>query len=406
MQAIKRGLLLLIAAALLMALLPGLASASGGLPAQYAFVVGTSSLNLRSGPGYQFAVIGSSPRGEMVQVISYQAGGGFYSVLQLSSGVYGYMDSAYLGPAPEAPLVTPPPVYPGYPQYPQYPSGTPAVVKNPVATQFLNLREQPSYAARVLGIYYNGTRLTVLSESAGWYYVQMESGLKGYFRSEYISFDLSVPPPAQGVQGTARIVSPGGKVNLRQGPGYNYAVLASYNPGKTVSVYTRPKGFWQVSVDGLMGYIDSRYLSSSAAPQPPGGSQGNAVIKSSAGSLNLRQQPTTTAKVIGSYKGGTAVVIRQQGLDWCQVNIPSTGANGYFMTKFLTLKGLPEIPTKVVKQPSGSYVNLRNLPSLSQGVVNMKVPHNSVVTVLSPGPQWSRVRFGTVNGYMMSSFLK
>lgn len=405
MHMIKRGLLLVLAAALLAGLTP-LAAGATPLPGQYAFVVGTSSLNLRAGPGYQYPIISSSPRGEMVQVISYQ--GPFWSVLQLSSGLSGYMDASYLGAAPEGPLVTPQPAYPGYPsypQYPQFPAGTQAVVKNPVATQYLNLREQPSYTARVLGIYYNGARVTVLSQSGGWYHVQMENGLKGYFRSEYVSFDLSLPPPSQGVIGTARIVSPGGKVNLRQGPGYSYPVLASYYPGRQVDVYTRPRGFWQVSVDGLMGYIDSRFLSTTAGPQPQPG-QGNATVRKSAGSLNLRQQPTTTARILGSYPGGTAVKVIRQGLDWCQVSIPATGASGYFMTRFLSLSGLPEIPTRIVKQPSGSYVNLRNLPSLSRGVVNMKVPHNSVVTILVPGPQWTRVRFGTVNGYMMSTFLK
>ncbi|MHC1786816.1 MAG: SH3 domain-containing protein [Christensenellales bacterium] len=407
MRPIKRGLLLLLTLALALGLLPVHSLAAPLQEGQYAFVVGTSSLNLRSGPGYQYSILGNSPRGEMVQVLSYDIST-WWRVLQLSSGISGYMDSAFLGASPET-LVTPLPTYPEYPSYPTYPSypgNTLVAVRNPIPSQFLNLRKSPSYSAPILGIYYNGTLCTLISETAGWYQVEMQSGLRGYFRSEYLSFDLNVTPPANhGLKGNARVVSSGGKVNLRQGPDYSYPVLASFSPGTIVGVFSRGSAFWQVLAEGRNGFIDGKYLSDSGSVTPPP-SQGNATVKAGVGSLNLRQEPSTSSKVLGTYPAGTSALVKQQGLEWCYVSIPATGKAGYFMTKFLTLSGLPEIPVKIVKQPSGSYVNLRNLPSLSGGVVNMKVPHNSVVTILAPGSQWSRVRFGTVNGYMMSSFLK
>lgn len=399
----KRGLLLLIALALSLAAAPGLSHATPALENQYAFVVGTSSLNLRSGPGLTYDVIASAPRGAMVQILSYESGN-WRSVKVLSSDMVGFMDGTYLGTAPE-PLAATQPVYPIYPVYPTYPPAalhTQAVVNNPIPTQFLNLRQYPSYTAPVLGIYYNGTVCTVLSESGGWYHVEMTGGLRGYFRGEYLSFDPIVtptPPPAN--LGTAKIISSGGRVNLRQGPGYNYPVVASYYPGKIVTVHSKNGSFWQITVNGLMGFMDRNYLQ-----VIDGGTQTNASVKAGIGSLNLRAQPATTAKVIGTYRQGTAVQVKKQGLEWCQVTIPSSGASGYFMTKFLTLSHLPEIPTKVIKHPSGSYVNLRSLPSLTLGTVSMKMPHNSVVTILAPAGEWTRVRFGTVNGFVMSVFLK
>ena len=42
---------------------------------------------------------------------------------------------------------------------------------------------------------------------------------------------------------------------------------------------------------------------------------------------------------------------------------------------------------------------------MSAGIIT-KVPHNSVVTILIPGATWSRVKFGTVSGHMMTAFLK
>ncbi len=394
---------LCLALILLLTAFPGAAGATGTVGG-FAFVVNTSSLNLRSGPGLDYAIIGSAGRNEMVQILDNTDAGSWRSVMLLPSGPVGFMDGSYLAAAPQ--LVNPTPVVPQLPTLNpvhQYPSGLRAVVKNPKSGQFLNLREYPSYNARVLGIYYDGTQFSVIGESAGWYHVQMDSGLKGYFRSEFVSFDLNVqPPPSGGVIGTARVVSSGGRVNLRQGPGYQYKVLASYYPGKRVDVYTNTGAFWQISVDGLMGYMDRNFLSTTSGGGVPGGT--NARVRSGA-RLNLRQQPNTSSKVLGQFPGGTPVNVRRQGRDWCYVTVPSTGVSGYFMTRYLTLSGLPEIPTKVVKHPRGSYVNLRGSAS-TKGTIAMQVPHNSVVTVLVPMGDWTKVRFGTVNGYMMSAFLK
>ncbi len=403
MKKIRRALaLLMMLTALLAAGLPP--AAAEPVSDVYAYVVNTSWLNIRSGPGLGYEVLGQALRDEPVQILSYEGGSTWVSARVVSSGIVGFMDSTYLsstpgGTVPSTPSVTSAPIVPMI----SSPINMRAVVKNPVATQFLNLRQYASYSAPVLGIYYNGTPMTVINETDGWYYVQMDSGLRGYFRREYVSFDIdSSAPGIPSVIDTAVITSSGGRVNVRQGPGYNYAVIASYYPGKQVSVYSRSGTFWQVSVDGLIGYIDRNFLRASGSGGSTG--SGNATVKGS-GSLNLRALPDTSARVLGQYRPGTAVKVTAQGLDWCAVTIPSTGAKGYFMTRYLKLSGLPEIPTKIVKN-NGSYVNLRSQNKQSSNVIT-KVPHNSVVTVLTPpSGGWSRVRYGSVNGYMMSYFLK
>lgn len=401
MKLTNKALSLLLAALVLAGAALPLQAAAVPVENVYAYVVNTSWLNIRSGPGLGYEVLGQALRNELVQILSYEDGSTWVSARIVSSGVVGFMDSTYLSTTPAA-AVTPAPSVPVTPMV-SSPINMRAVVKNPVPTQFLNLRQYASYSAPVLGIYYNGTQMTVINETDGWYYVQMDSGLRGYFRREFVSFDLEGSAPGiPSIIDTAYITSSGGRVNVRQGPGYNYAVIASYYPGKKVSVYSKSGTFWQVSVDGLIGYIDHNFLKTSGSGG--GSTTGNATVKGS-GSLNLRALPSTRARVLGQYAPGTSVKVTAQGLDWCAVTIPSSGVKGYFMTRYLKLSGLPEIPTKIVKN-SGSYVNLRSQNSQSSNVIT-KVPHNSVVTILTPpSGGWSRVRYGSVNGYMMSYFLK
>ena len=53
-----------------------------------------------------------------------------------------------------------------------------------------------------------------------------------------------------------------------------------------------------------------------------------------------------------------------------------------------------------------SYVNLRSSPNKTAGNVYTKVPSGATVTVLIPGDEWTKVRYGGTVGYMMTSFLK
>ena len=62
-------------------------------------------------------------------------------------------------------------------------------------------------------------------------------------------------------------------------------------------------------------------------------------------------------------------------------------------------------PTKTV-QNSGKYVNLRSAPSKEKGTVYSQVPSGAVVTVLTPGDDWTQVRYKGTVGYMMTYFLK
>lgn len=386
-QRLTAGLMALLVA---LALLPLGAQAAGS----YAMVTNTSRLNIRSGPGLEYPVVGYVGRGEWVEIQS--SAGSWYQGRVSATGVSGFMHGNYLSFSGS-----------GMP-------GNQAVVANPVAGQFLNLRQYPSYAAPVLGIYYNGAVATVISSSDGWYYVEI-GGQRGYFRGEFLSFTGGGGGGGGGggtPVGSARVYSSnGGRVNLRSGPGYEYNVLSSYAPGTIVTVYSRGDRFWFVNAQGASGYMDRNFLRDGTSPGPapvpdPVPGVTNAIITPRLGSLNLREQASTSSRIIGAYPGNTAVIVTKQGLTWCRVSIPSAGTSGYMMTRYLTLYGLPAVPTLRVRHPNGSYVNLRTSPSQSAGRVTLRVPHNSIVTVLTPGGEWTQVKYDGKTGYMMSYFLR
>lgn len=345
----------------------------------YAAVVNTSRLNMRSGPGTEYAVTASLNKGTWVQVYSTV---GTWSYVSTMTGVTGYCSASYLSSGDLA-------------------SSDTALVSNPKGTQFLNLRANPSYASEVLGIYYNGTVVTIISElSTGWYQVYVD-GLYGYMRKEYITRSNGYVSSV-----VANIVTPGNTpINMRVAPSLSAAVAAQFAGGRQVAVLQEGTGFWKVSIDGYLGYMSTDFLVKTSSG---GGVQGDphATVNNpkSTQVLNLRASASTTSKSLGKYTNGTRVEMLMQGSQWCKVSVGDK--KGYMMTKYLRLHNLPSTPVRTVHHPKSQFVNLRSAPSLTGSSVYAQMPHGATVTVIEPGDGWCKVSYGGLTGYVMTTFLR
>lgn len=365
---------------------------NAGQAGVYAVVTNTENLNLRSGPGSDYAWLGSAKKGDWIQIDGES--GNWYRVTMVESGLTGYMSKNFLT-VWQAQSV----------DYSQ------AVVQNPSGTRFLNLRVLPSYEAQVLDIFYNGEACTVISRQAdGWWYVSaVKNGQKlyGYFRSEYLS-----AAGGGGAAGSARVNTSanggnGGKLNLRDRPsaGASSQVIKQIPNGATVQVYLKGNAWWQVEYEGAVGFVDAGFLGGQGGGGGTPSAGGSAVVQTgNSGKLNLREQANANAKVLGKYANGTYVTVLQKGSAWCYVQVE--GQSGYMMSKFLSVSGGASATKTVKNTNGGSYVNLRSSPEKTSGNVNVRVPDGASVSLLSWGQEWSQVSYNGKTGYMMSWFLK
>ena len=139
-----------LAAFLLCLLMAGCALAATDT---YGVIYGTDTLNLRAQGSSSSQWLGSCTRGTWVEINGSQ--NNFYYV-RTPDGKTGYMSKNYIDKVlDESDFVWT------------------ALVTNSNGGAFLNFRAQPSYSAQVLGIFYNGVPLHVLSASNGWYCVQI-----------------------------------------------------------------------------------------------------------------------------------------------------------------------------------------------------------------------------------------
>lgn len=368
-------------------LLTALLLTAGAAGAEERFgVTGTDGAALRQAPSTSAALAGQYALGTWMTITGEN--GGWYAVAA-PDGTTGYMSARQV----EVPAIT---------------VANVGVVCNLADNAYVNLRQQPHYQAAVLATYHNGAPCLLLSHSNGWYHVRIE-GVEGYLREEYVRARMTV-----WAEDVATVITRGHlTAALRSGPGTQYAPLASLGDGQYVTVLQRGSGWWYVACDGLTGYVDAASLREGVLTYGEIADAGWAELASAwavvnnpspTQLLNLREMPSTLGAVLGQYRSGARLTLLNQGLEWCRV-MDDAGVTGYMMTDYLLLEGVPEVPVMTVTHPDGTYVNLRTAPSMYLGAVLFQVPHGTQVTVLIPGSEWVKVRWGDETGYMAAGFL-
>ena len=373
-------------AALLLVLLT-LLLGSPARAAVYGFGVVSNDkyINLRSQPTQNSTKLGSYNKGVWIEIVGES--GNWYAV-NCPDGKSGWMSKNFLDMGSDV-------------------SRTVGIVTNPRERGYLNLRESASYNARVIDYYYNGVPCTLLGLYNGWYLVRVD-GVVGYFRQEYIRQMTRVASDE-----VATVQTPNNTgLNLRAGPGTQYTSIRQFKGGTYVMVLQKGNGWWKVSVDGYVGYMNTSFLKEGIVKPnfSSAGSKdgiGTALVSNPRANqvLNLRESASVTSRVISQHGNGTRVTVLAQGMEWCKVRINATGDEGYMMTDYLSLQNMPTIPTMVVSHPKKSYVNLRSTPSLSGNQILARMPHGATVTVLIPGDVWVKVRYNGQTGYAAKYFL-
>jgi len=267
----------------------------------------------------------------------------------------------------------------------------------------LNLRQEPSLSAKVLGQFPTGTLVEVTGYHGDWYAVDV-NGLSGYMMSKFLSGDLNAQ--------TATVRTNSGiGLNLREEPGMDGAILTSVKNGATVTVTQKGSNWSRVNVNGVDGFMATEFLRFGAGSPDASVPTGKTAVVSNPRDtqvLNLRQGPSLDTKVLSYYYNGTKVTILKAGSTWHKVQVED-GRVGYMMAKYLKETGetgtAKPYEAKLINVNGGSYVNFRKGPSLQSSVI-ARLPVGRTITVIEHGTDWCKVDVDGVIGYVSTWFMK
>ena len=362
---------------------------------------------------------------------------------------------------------------------PSVPAPGPFALQAVVTTEYgsLNLRAEARAGSRVLTTIPRGAAIDVTQRGDEWCGVAY-AGVSGYVMSEFLTFANEEQQPAAPTQGEtlATVVTPSGSLNLRQLPRTGSRILTRVPPYEVLRVHERGAEWCSVTYAGYTGYVMTSFLrfeepaatptpepAETAEPSPeptetaeteeptpsptetvtptpepaetptpaPEEEPGVAYVNTASGSLNLRQQPSMSSRVLRTIPRGADVTLLAYGEPWCAVRY--LGTEGYVMTTFLRFEGTQAPATETpppaetqapvqttapvqteeiapsreepgwVSTASGS-LNLREAPVKNARAL-AQIPRLAGVTILERGSEWSHVRYQGIEGFAMTRYL-
>ena len=190
-------------------------AASYQITAGHSYRVNATSLNIRSGPGFEYPRQGSLPDGALIEVLETR--GNWGRIQQ------GWISLDYLVPTSQISQQSP--VTTGY-----------------VNASALNVRSGPGVEYAVCGQVTEGYRLSILEVKNGWGRIE-----DGWVMLKYVNrADSSGSNPVAGYQNitvndTVKVVAV--NLNVRQGPGTDSAKIGSLSNGARVNI-REIRGSW------------------------------------------------------------------------------------------------------------------------------------------------------------------
>jgi len=197
----------------------------------------TSNVNIRSGPGTAYNVIGTANKNDSFVVLNRQDD---WYVIRYQGGVLGYISALYLSVMQDNHL--------------------PATVQ-PI-TGNVNIRSGPGTDQVLLGTFSGSTTLAVSGESGYWYAVSY-NGKTGYVAKWLVTADYNAaaapaPPPA-GSSVYAPAVVTSDTLNLRDAP--EGQIIAKLDSNTRLYVMDNQNGWYKVQSPAGVGWVHGDYIS-------------------------------------------------------------------------------------------------------------------------------------------------
>ena len=271
-------------------------------------IVNTDGLNFRNGAGTSYSIIKVLNKGEKVEVISESNG---WSKVKHDSRL-GYVASQYIDKAT-----------------------TNYTIKE-VNTDGLNVRTGPSTSYATIGKLNKGTRVEVISESAGWSKINYNNKTayvsSGYLKAVSTSTPDTKPEDTTQQYKEIKVVNTDG-LNVRKGPSTSYESIGKIDKGTRVEVISESDGWSKINYKNTTAYVATKYLDKKTTNTEDTTQQYKEIKVVNTDGLNVRKGPSTSYESIGKIDKGTSVEVISESDGWSKINYKNTTA--YVATRYL-----------------------------------------------------------------------
>ena len=325
-----------------------------------------------------------------------------------------------------------------------------------ISANQLNVRTSPNENGQVIGTLHKNDKVNVLDKSIdGWYKIDF-NGRRAYVSSKYVNLisyknnEVKTEVKKEPIEGTGK-VNINTALNVRQASTTNSRIIGSLKGGEKVNIISESNGFYKIEFNNSYGYVYSKYISkdgdsekvqvvkqeevkkekvdeskkeAKATPKAEPvvlavRSLNKTGIVNVSSSLNVRNEASTSSKVIGSLSGNTKVtIIGEEGAFY---KIEYKGSHGYVAKEYVkdvTESNNSNQGTQTPEKPStpestektgivnvSSSLNVRSGASTSSKVIG-SLSGNTKVTIVGEEGAFYKIEYKGSHGYVAKEYVK
>jgi len=319
-------------------------------------------LNVRSGPGLDFEVIGKINQGEALQIIEEK--NKWYKI-KLANNNEGWIAGWYTE---------------------QYTESTPISKIAEANVTYLNVRSGPSTSFAIIEQIHPETKYPVVEIEGDWVKIQLNSNKVGWVAKWLVN--IAESSPSTETLESDFVTIQADNLNVRYGPSTNAQVIGKLNRGTKVEVVAIEEGWYKIKFNDTFGYIASKYATKidseadsgagnennndnetgTTTPPPADENKIQQVIVNT-NILNLRNGPGNQYDVIGKLNNGDILTVLDKDGDWFYISKNSLPETKGWVANWLVSdynQVVSNQPTVTILNPG---TNLREGPSTSTNVV-------------------------------------
>ncbi|MDE0428466.1 MAG: SH3 domain-containing protein, partial [Caldilineaceae bacterium] len=292
----------------------------------------------------------------------------------------------------------------------------------------MNVRAGPGTEYPIVGGATLGQEFDVTGKNAdgNWWQIDLE-GQPGWIFAPYVTAvdTENVPVVAAGemeMMEKRAFVTVNGDMNVRNGPGTNYAVIgpATYGQEYDITGQSEDGEWWRIEYIGQTGWIFAPFVEAAGAEnvatvgsvEVP--AQGGAVVTVN-GEMNVRQGPGTTYEIVGAATLGQEFPVTGKNADgdWWQIDF--NGQAGWLFAPFVTAANTENVPVAgggEMAAPEGaqatvdSDLNVRAGPGTEYDRIGgANAGEQFQITGKDETGEWFRLEFDGQNGWVFALFV-
>ncbi|CEO14530.1 enterotoxin [[Clostridium] sordellii] len=351
-------------------------------------------LNIRSGYGTNYSVIGTLTNGSKVEIVENQ--NGWYKIKY--NGGYGYVSGDYV----KVDEQSKPDVKPEEP-----------TVKNTGVVNATTLNVRSGYGANYskIGTLTNGTKVEIVENQNGWYKIKYNGGY-GYVSGDYVKVDGQSKPDVKPEEPTVKNtgVVNATTLNVRSGYGANYSKIGTLTNGTKVEIVENQNGWYKIKYNGGYGYVSGDYVKVDGQSKPdvkpdsnPQESNVMFIGTITADRLNVRSGYGTNHFVTGTLTNGAKVEVLESQNGWYKIKY--NGTYGYIYGQFVSKSDNGISSSNKIGTVNATTLNVRSGYGSNYSKIGT-LTNGAKVEIVESQNRWHKIKYNGTYGYVSGDFIK